>query len=680
MELARARGWAAQTILVIAILAVGAWLAQNLQLNLEERNLSRGFEFLLQPAGFAIGEASIDYQAADSFGRAILVGILNTLKIAILAIITSTVLGFAIGLGRLSHNALLKALTRTYVEAVRNVPLLLQLLFLYALILYTLPTIDHAFTGMTGVIVSNRGIALPALAAGWPPHLSLPQLTRFGIEGGWVLSAELLTLLLGLSLYAAAYIAEIVRAGVLSVPEGQREASTALGMRQFQQMRYVIMPQAMRAIVPPMTSWHLNTVKNSSLAIAVGYPDLVSVIDTIINQTGQAIEGVAIMVAVYLMINLLVSAALNSYNARITRTGPAATDGARRSRRGKRRTDAALRSLFSSPSNAITSSLLLVLLILALWQIVNWAVISAAVTGDSGDCRAVSGACWPFIRENYREILFGTYPHDERWRGVLVLIVFFSSLAASFWTSLWNRRLVAIWATALVIMVVLMRGGVAGLESVPTGKWSGLPLTLLLASLAVVLAMPLAVLLALGRRSRLPVLRGASIGFIEIVRGVPLVGVLFLAAVMFPLFMPPALEINSYLRVQIALVLFTAAYMAEVVRGGLQAVPNGQYEAAMSLGLTYSQTISRVVLPQALKVSVPGIVNTSISEIKNTTLVLIVGIFDVLQTTRLSLVDVTWRPFFIEAYTFTALIFFCICFAISNLSFKIERHLEHGRY
>ena len=204
-----------------------------------------------------------------------------------------------------------------------------------------------------------------------------------------------------------------------------------------------------------------------------------------------------------------------------------------------------------------------------------------------------------------------------------------------------------------------------------------MPVTLLLASIAVVAAFPLAVLLAFARQSSNTVFRRLAISFIELVRGVPLIGVLFIAAVMFPLFIPEWLTIDSLPRVQIALVLFTAAYMAEAVRGGLISVPKGQAEAAMALGLGKWQARRHVILPQALKVSLPGLVNTSISEVKNTTLVLIVGVFDLLQTTRLSYVEAQWRPYFAEAYLFSGTIFFAICFALSRLATKIERELTY---
>ena len=228
-------------------------------------------------------------------------------------------------------------------------------------------------------------------------------------------------------------------------------------------------------------------------------------------------------------------------------------------------------------------------------------------------------------------------------------------------------------------MLVLLGGDVLGLAAIPSDKWSGLPLTALLASVAVLGAVPIAILLALARRSTALVPRMLASGFIEFVRGTPLIGVLFMAAVMFPLLLPTSFEVNSLVRVQLALVLFTAAYMAESIRAGLQAVPTGQLEAATSLGLSYSQALRHVILPQALRTSLPSLVNTSISEVKNTTLVLIVGMFDLLQTTRLSLVDIEWRPYFVEAYGFTAVVFFVICFVISQLSSRIERHLSSAR-
>lgn len=718
---ARIRALVVQALLAALVFAGLGWLLQNLAANLESRNIATGFGFLANPAGFAIGEAHLHYTPSDTFGRALVVGLVNTLKVAALAILLSTLLGFTLGLARSSTHPLVAGLSRGYVELVRNVPLLLQLLFLYAVALNVLPTYEPGAAAGSLVIVSNRGLAVPglegaggilagllagivswrlarrfgrgprlALAAaatvgvGWlvgaPLRLDLPVAGRFNVEGGWQLSAELLTLVLGLSLYTAGYLAEIVRGGLASVPMGQREAAAALGLTSARTTWHVVLPQAMRSIVPPMTSWHLNTVKNSSLAIAVGYPDLVSVVDTIINQTGQAVEGVFIIVGTYLTVNLLISAALAAYNRRLVARGmaaagrlpaPPAALGSLRALRAR---------LFASRAGALTSAALGLALVAALWAAIDWLLVSAVLAGTPADCRAAAGACWPFVAENWRRILFGTYPQDQHWRAALAIGVFCVTLALSFRRSYWGRGLALAWAGALVLMALLLAGGFAGLGPVPTEKWSGLPLTLLLAGTAVVLAFPLAVILAIARNSsRLPLASGLASAFIEITRGIPLLGVLFLAAVLFPLFMPPGVELDGVARVQIALVLFTAAYMAEAVRGGLQSVPRGQPEAAMALGLTPGQSMRHIVLPQALRISLPGLVNTAISEVKNTTLVLIVGLFDVLQTTRLVLVNVEWRPFFVEAYLFTGTIFFCICYAISQLSAKIERNQEDGQ-
>lgn len=660
----RVRSAAVQLVLVLGMVAGAVWLFGNVQANLAARSIASGFGFFDAAAGFAIGETPIAYGPSDTFARAILVGLLNTLKVSALAIIGATLLGFALGLARLSANPVLRGPARIYIELVRNVPLLLQLLLLYAAFLMGLPAVTDAWQPMTGVIVSNRGIAIPSLA-------SVPTITRFNVVGGWQLSTELVTLVCGLSLYSAAYIAEIVRAGLLSVPVGQREAALSLGLTPVQTFKCVLLPQAFRAILPPLGGWYLNTVKNSSLAVAVAYPDLVSIVDTLINQTGQAIEGVALIIAAFLTINLTISALLGIYNARLNRI-PAAV-GVTRQSAHELAGSASIPKLFSKPSRAIVSSILLAIGAYIGWRLLDWLVFSAAFTNGSEACRRVTGACWPFIAENYQLILFGVYPAGEQWRAVLVLLLFVGLVAAAFFQRFWNVRLAGLWLLGLVAIVVLMGGGMFGLTPVATDKWSGLPLTVALASTAVLAGFPLAILLALARRSHVSTARVLATCFIELMRGTPLVGLLFMAAVMFPLLLPPAFEIDSFARVQIALVLFTAAYMAESIRAGLQALPPGQVEAATSLGLTYLQTLRHVVLPQALRTSLPSLVNTSISEVKNTTLVLIVGMFDLLQTTRLALVEVEWRPYFAEAYGFTATVFFVICFAMSQLSRRIER-------
>jgi general L-amino acid transport system permease protein len=238
------------------------------------------------------------------------VGLANTLVVSAIGIVLTTLLGVAVGLARLAANGLLRALAGAYVEFLRNVPLLVQLFFWYALITEALPAPREALQPLPGLFLTNRGIFLPLPG-------SVPVLEGFNFSGGAALGPEFAALLIGLAVYTAAFIAEIVRAGILAVPRGQYEASSAVGLGYAAQMRFVVLPQAMRAIVPPLTSQYLNLIKNSSLAVAIGYPDLVSIANTTINQTGQAVEGVLIIMAVYLTISLSISLLMNWYNARV---------------------------------------------------------------------------------------------------------------------------------------------------------------------------------------------------------------------------------------------------------------------------------------------------------------------------------------------------------------------------
>ena len=295
----------------VAVLVAG-YLIHNTAVNLEDRRIASGFSFLEREAGFEIGESAfLRYSASDSYLRALLVGLTNTLSVALIGIVFATVLGTAVGLFRLSKNLLLRTLAGAYVEFIRNSPLLVQLFFWYTLITDVLPPPREALQPLPGLFLTNRGIFFPTPG-------STPVLEGFNFAGGMVLSPEFATLLIGLSIYTAAFIAEIVRAGVLSVPRGQWDAAYAIGLKRGQALRAVVLPQALRVIVPPMASQYLNLTKNSSLAVAIGYPDLVSIANTTINQTGQAIEGVAIIMAVYLTISLSISAFMNWYNARIT--------------------------------------------------------------------------------------------------------------------------------------------------------------------------------------------------------------------------------------------------------------------------------------------------------------------------------------------------------------------------
>jgi general L-amino acid transport system permease protein len=364
---------------VYQVLAVGAvglviwFLVSNTLHNLAARNIATGFGFLTREAGFAIGESLIEYGPADTYGRAIVVGVVNTLRVALIALVLSTLLGVLVGIARLSKNWLINRLASIYVEVMRNIPLLIQLFFWYAVITENMPAPRQAHHPIPGVFISNRGLKLPALQGdalewmlwafalalvaivvlyrwagkrqeatgrvfplgraalglviglpviGWlcsgaSLTLDMPVLKGFNFQGGLTLTPEFAALLAGLTIYTSAFIAEVVRSGIQAVNHGQTEAASSLGLRRGLVLRLVVLPQALRVIIPPMTSQYLNLTKNSSLAVAIGYPDIVSVINTTLNQTGQAIEGILIIMAAYLTVSLSISIFMNWYNKRI---------------------------------------------------------------------------------------------------------------------------------------------------------------------------------------------------------------------------------------------------------------------------------------------------------------------------------------------------------------------------
>ncbi|MDN5842376.1 MAG: amino acid ABC transporter permease [Alcaligenaceae bacterium] len=360
--------------LILGLVGAGVWyLVSNTLHNLDARNISTGFGFLSEEAGFAIGEHLIPYSPADTYGRAIVVGLLNTLNVSVIGVIAATLIGTVLGISRLSKNWLISRLAGLYVEIMRNIPLLLQLFFWYALITEIMPGPRQALTPLPNVFISNRGLKLPwfegeamtwitagialaiililvlghwahrhqertgrifplgraaiALLIGVPLlawlvsgaslHLEVPELKGFNFAGGLSLSPEFAALLAGLVIYTSAFVAEVVRSGIQAVDQGQWEAASALGLPRGRLLRLVILPQAMRVIIPPMTSQYLNLTKNSSLAVAIGYPDIVAVANTTLNQTGQAIEGIIIIMAAYLVVSLSISIFMNWYNKRI---------------------------------------------------------------------------------------------------------------------------------------------------------------------------------------------------------------------------------------------------------------------------------------------------------------------------------------------------------------------------
>jgi general L-amino acid transport system permease protein len=336
-------------------------------------------------------------------------------------------------------------------------------------------------------------------------------------------------------------------------------------------------------------------------------------------------------------------------------------------------------NLFSSVSNTLLTVLGVAFLAATIPPLIRWALLDAVWSApNSRACRG-AGACWAFIHEKLRFIFFGTFPYEEQWRPLLAVVIFVALILASCDRRMWGRRLMLVWLGGLAAVGVLMWGGVLGMSYVGTELWGGLPLTLILSTVGMALAFPLAILLALGRRSRLPAVRLICVGYIELIRGVPLITVLFMASVMLPLFLPAGMTIDKLLRAQVALILFAAAYLAEVVRGGLQAIPKGQIEAADAMGLGYWQRTRLVVLPQALAMVIPPLVNTFIGTFKDTTLVVIIGLFDFLGTIIASLNDANWRGTSAEAYVFAAAIYFCFCFFMSRYSQMLEREFNKGR-
>jgi len=371
----RVRSVAIQAVLIVAVLTAGYFAALNAEANLRAQRIATGFGFLDNPAGFSISQTLIAYSEADSYGRVLVIGLLNTLLVSVIGIVLATIVGFVVGIARLSSNWLIARAAGGYVEVMRNLPLLFQILFWYLAVLSALPSPRQSLSLADSIFINNRGIVVPRLvfgdgagyavtalvlglaataglailsrrrrqatghpltlwwpallllvalplaalaATGFPIDIDMPELRGFNFVGGVRVIPEFAALLIALVTYTAAFIAEIVRAGILSVHRGQTEAAYALGLRRPQTLRLIVVPQALRLIVPPLTSQYLNLTKNSSLAVAIGYPDLFAVFaGTTLNQTGQAIEILAITMAVYLMLSLITSMLMNWYNARM---------------------------------------------------------------------------------------------------------------------------------------------------------------------------------------------------------------------------------------------------------------------------------------------------------------------------------------------------------------------------
>jgi len=339
-------------------------------------------------------------------------------------------------------------------------------------------------------------------------------------------------------------------------------------------------------------------------------------------------------------------------------------------------------NLFGSVASSIATLAIAALAIYVLRSVLTWGVVDAVFAPDLAACQHArgSGACWGVIDEKLRVILFGRYPFGQQWRPAAATLLLLALLVLSCIRFFWRTWLVLVWLAVIPAYFVLMGGGVRGLEPVPTASWGGLPLTLLLATFGIVLAFPIAIVVALGRRSGLAAIHTLSVTFVELIRGVPLISVLFMASFMFPLFMPVGKSPDVLLRVLAGITLFEAAYLAEVVRGGLQAIPKGQVEAAQSLGLGYWQTQRKIVLPQALALVVPGIMNTFIAIFMDTSLVTIVSMYELMGALGMAVnSDANWRPFIFEGYIFITAIYFLFCFAMTRYSGWVEQRVGRSK-
>ena len=891
----------------------------------------------------------------STYGRALLVGFLNTLIIAVLGIVAATILGFVIGIMRLSRNFVISGVATAYVETIRNIPLLLQIFVWYATVLKPLPApreaialglplpstgfpvfvpllllaiygyiqvfrkVANGFIRVAATVaifvayylisrltevsfgpvfsvyslggwLSNRGLMVPrpiyepaavailiafvgaiiaaivisrwarkrqeatgkqfpatlvsiglilglpiiaAVVTGMPVSFELPELKGFNFAGGFTVTPEFLALFLALSIYTSTFIAEIVRGGILAVSHGQTEAARAVGLKPTATLRLVVIPQAMRVIIPPLTSQYLNLTKNSSLAVAIGYPDLVAV-----GRHGPEPDGQSHRDRHHLDGRLSEPQPPHLGGDELVQCARAPGGALRMASANNevafvRTADAPvlppppnvigvngwlLQNLVSSWWVALLAGLFAVLAGTIIWDVIKWAIIDSVWVAENREgCIAPLaegkplGACWAYVKAKLPQWIYGFYPIELRWRPAIVFLLFVAllvplliprvpykglnagllfvafpilsfyllygtpiphaalgftiwlvstlfwfvgSLVAAigfifdtvlaflnagsafstvmsyvafpfrwisealdallgfatarlgipgvFWldylltsalilgflaarpaaqTPGWRGSLVKGAVTIVAIGVFIRLVNIdEGLTVVDTGEWGGLLVTLIVAVTGIVASLPIGIMLALGRRSKMPAVRLLSVAFIELVRGVPLITVLFMASVMLPLFLPAGTNFNKLLRALVGVALFSSAYMAEVVRGGLQAIPRGQYEAAQALGLTYWKMMVLIVLPQALRIVIPGIVNSFISLFKDTTLVSIVGIFDLLGIVQVGFVDQKWVSATTPAtgYFAVAAIYWAFCFSMSRYSLYMERRLATG--
>ncbi|MCP1403542.1 ABC transporter permease subunit [Achromobacter insolitus] len=683
--------------------AVLLWHIESVQ---AARGIQGGFGFLFQPAGFRISESLLDVTPEDPYWMSIAAGLVNTLTVAALAIPLATVLGLGLGLLRMSRNPLAARCAAAIIAPLRNTPVLLQLFVWYGLLL-RLPDMRQAWSPLPHVLLSNRGLALPALH-GWLPYaavaaaalasgwyagrrwdkparyavlaaallawillpavqIDIPIRRGLGLQGGWQPSIEFAALTIGLVVFHAAYIADVARAAVSAVPVGLVEAGQALGLKPRQVLRLVIAPYAARVALPPYANQCLALVKNSTLAIAIGYQELMAVINTAITQTGLALEGIALAVMVYLGLALALGGGLSAWNARNTRHGPGDTHGARLGERPSWNAVDERRGW----RGWLLSAALAVTLVWILWRLLEWALLGAVWRGDPVACSASAGACWAAVGENLPLLLFGTMAQADRAPALAACAALLAGVALTLTTA-------GIRATARAALLAILLGvAVSALSGWPWGgaaigpqRWGGLLVTLILAIAALLAAVPLAFALALLRRNGTYATSRVAAGLIEAVRGVPLVTQLLFASFVLPMLLGGG--VSKFAMALAALTLHTACLLAEVLRGALQAIPPGQMMAARALGMPAAMAYGSVIWPQARRIAAPAALGVFVGAVKDTSLVSIIGVFDVLGAAKAVVAGTDWRPYHVEIYLAVAALYFVASLALSRVARAME--------
>lgn len=705
------RRWLPAMAWVLGLSGMAAILVQHIESVQAARGIQGGFGFLFHPAGFRISESLLDVTPEDPYWMSIAAGLINTLTVAAVAIPLATVCGVSLGFLALSSNPLAARVAALVIAPLRNTPVLLQLFVWYGLLL-RLPDLRQAWSPLPSVLLSNRGLALPALH-GWLPYagvalaalalgwrarrhwdkaplavawlavwaaagiawaalpavqIDLPLKRGLGLQGGWQPSIEFAALTLGLVVFHAAYIADVVRAAVRAVPVGLVEAGQAMGLTPFKVLRLVIAPYATRVALPPYANQCLALVKNSTLAIAIGYQEMMAVINTAITQTGLALEGIALAAAIYMAIALCLGGGLSAWNARNTRHGPGDTHGPRLG-------DRSFRDVAGGkprPFRRMAVSAVLTLLLAAIaWALLDWAVLRAVWSGDPMACANAAGACWAAVGENLPLLFYGTMSEAHRGPALVACLALLGAIAVA----LGARRVPPrVRMTLLVSLLGIATAALTGWpwdgDFIGPQRWGGLLVTLILAIAALAAAVPLAFALALLRRSGSPAGSLAAAGLIEAVRGVPLVTQLLFASFVLPMLLGGG--VSKFSMALVALTLHTACLLAEVLRGALQAIPPGQMMAARALGMRPALAYACVIWPQARRIAAPAALGVFVSAVKDTSLVSIIGVFDVLGAAKAVVAGTTWRPFHVEVYLAVALLYLTASLALSRVARRME--------